>query len=238
MATEITAALVREVRDKTGAGLFDCKQSLIESDGNVEKALDWIRKKTGARPQRTKAATEGAVESYIHTSGKIGVIVEVNCETDFAARSVPFKTLIHDLALQIAASAPTYVKREDVVMDDLEHERHILKAQFEGKGKPDSIIEKILAGKLEKFYQEVCLLDKPFVKDGDKTIKTVIAEASAIIGETITVRRFTRYVMGEGLAKAQTNFAAEVAAAGGVVPPTPEPEPKAVEYLDIDLRRP
>ena len=213
---EITAEQVRNVRALTGAGLFDCKQSLIESDGDVEKALVWIRKKTGQRPTRTRQATEGIIESYIHLTGGLGVLLEVNCETDFAARSEPFKTLVHDLVLQIAASNPTYVRREEVDFDHFTREQDILKAQLKAQGKPEKLWEMIITGKTDKFYQEVCLLDQPFVKDPDKTVWQVVREVEAVIGETISVRRFTRYVLGEGMVKEHKNFAAEVAAAAGI----------------------
>jgi elongation factor Ts len=217
---EITAQQVKDLREKTGAGMMDCKKALTESNGDTEKAVDWLRQKgiSKAAAKATRAATEGAIDSYIHMGGKIGVLVEVNSETDFAARNEKFKTLVRDIALQIAASAPTYVRREEVEPAHLEREKDVLRGQLKEQGKPESMWDKIMTGKIEKFYQEVCLLDQPFVKDpeGKKTVKQVLDEAVAVIGENIQVRRFSRFVLGEGLEKKTTDFAAEVAAAAGL----------------------
>ena len=222
---------VKELRERTSAGILDCKKALEESGNDVEKAAEWLKRKVGSRVANPRAATEGVVESYIHMGGKIGVLIEVNCETDFAARSDRFKTLVRDLALQVAAASPTYVDRSEVMPGVLDHETNVLKAQLKEQGKPEKLWDKIIPGKLEKFYQEHCLLDQPFVKDSEKTVQQVVNEASTVIGETIKVYRITRYVMGEGREKKQTDFAAEVAAAGGAA--TPAPEPKAMDRLGL-----
>jgi elongation factor Ts len=210
---EITAKMVQELREKSGAGMMDCKRALTDSGGDMAKAEDVLRKKglAAAAKKSARAATEGAVASYIHMGGKIGVLVEVNCETDFVARTEGFQTLVKDLAMQIAASAPLYVRREDVPAAIVEKEKEIAKAQAREQKKPDAIIEKIATGKVEKYYGEVCLLEQPFVKDDKKKIQDVLTEAIAKIGENIQVRRFARFVLGEGLEKKQEDYAAEVA---------------------------
>jgi elongation factor Ts len=222
---EITAQQVKELREKTGAGMMDCKKALAETGGDAEKATDWLRAKGAlkAASKTTRAATEGAVESYIHMGGKIGVLVEVNSETDFAAKNEKFRQLVKDVAMHIAASAPLYVRREDVDAAHLEREKAVALAEIkepkEGKkSPPEERWPQIIEGKLEKFYEQVCLLEQPFVKDpeGKKKVKDVVTEAVATIGENIQVRRFARFLLGEGLEKKQTDFAAEVAAAAGV----------------------
>jgi len=208
-----TAKDVVALREKTGAGMLDCKQALTETDGDIEKAIEFLRKKgvASASKKAGRVAAEGAVFSYIHMGGKIGVLLELNCETDFVAKSDAFQELGHDIALQIAASAPKYVSREEVDPAELAKEQDILRAQALNEGKPEAVVEKMLAGRINKFYKDVCLLDQEFVKDGSKTIQAVVNEAIAKIGEKISVRRFVRYVMGEGLEKRNDNLAEEVA---------------------------
>ncbi len=192
----ITATMVNELRAQTGAAMMDCKKALVESNGNFEEATTLLRKKgaASAAKRADRAAKEGAVYSYIHTGGKVGVLVEVNCETDFVGRNDDFKALVHDIALHIAAAAPSYVTREEVPEADLAKERDIASAQVQGK--PPAAVQKIVEGKLEKYYATVCLLDQPFVKNPEKSIKTVITEAIAKTGENIVVRRFVRYQLG------------------------------------------
>ncbi len=210
---EITAKMVQELREKSGAGMMDCKKALTEAGGDMAKADEILRKKglAAAAKKSARAATEGAVASYIHMGGKIGVLVEVNCETDFVARTEGFQLLVKDLAMQIAASAPLYVRREEVPAAIVEKEKEIARAQAREQKKPDAIIEKIATGKVEKYFGEVCLLEQPFVKDDKKKIQDVLTEAVAKIGENIQVRRFARFVLGEGLEKKQEDYAAEVA---------------------------
>jgi elongation factor Ts len=217
---EITAKMVQELREKTGAGMMDCKKALTEAAGDFTKAEDVLRKKglSAAAKKSARAATEGAVQSYIHMGGKIGVLVEVNCETDFVARTEGFQTLVKDLAMQIAASAPRYVRREEVPAEEVAREQEIAKAQAREQKKPEAIIEKIATGKVEKYYSEVCLLEQAFVKDDKKKVQDVLTEAVAKIGENLQVRRFARFVLGEGLEKKQENLAAEVAKAAGLAP--------------------
>jgi elongation factor Ts len=214
---EITAKLVQELREKTGAGMMDCKRALTEAGGDLSKAEEQLRKKglSAAAKKSSRAATEGAVASYIHMGGKIGVLVEVNCETDFVARTEGFQLLVKDLAMQIAASAPLYVRREDVPAAVVQKEMEIARAQAREQKKPDAIVEKIATGKVEKYYGEVVLLEQAFVKDDKKKVQDVLTEAVARIGENIQVRRFARYVLGEGLEKKQEDYAAEVARMAG-----------------------
>jgi elongation factor Ts len=215
---EITAKMVQELREKTGAGMMDCKKALTEVGGDFAKAEDFLRKKglSAAAKKSSRAATEGAVASYIHMGGKIGVLVEVNCETDFVARGEAFQTLVKDIAMHIAAASPICVRREEVSADLVARELEIARGQAREQKKPEAIIEKIATGKIEKYYSEVCLLEQPFVKDDKKKIQDVITEAVAKIGENIQVRRFARYVLGEGLEKKSGDFAAEVAAVAGL----------------------
>ncbi|SCM80431.1 Elongation factor Ts [uncultured Sporomusa sp.] len=211
----ITAGMVKELRERTGAGMMDCKKALGETNGDMEKAVDYLREKglAAAAKKASRIASEGLVEAYIHGAGRIGVLLEVNCETDFVAKTDGFKSLVRDIAMQIAAANPSYVAREEVPEEILNHEREILRAQALNEGKPANIIEKMIVGRLEKFYKEACLLEQPFIKDPDKTIKQLITESVAKIGENISVRRFTRYHLGEGLEKKANDFAAEVMAA-------------------------
>ena len=209
---EITAALVKELRERTGAGMMDCKKALSATDGDLEKAIDFLREKglAAAAKKAGRVAAEGLVEAYIHGGGRIGVLVEVNCETDFVAKTDAFKELVKDIAMHIAATNPSYLKREEVPTAELEHEQAVLAEQARNEGKPEKIIEKMVAGRIEKYYKEVCLMEQPFVKDPDKTISDLITESIAKIGENISIRRFTRYQLGEGIDKKEENFAEEV----------------------------
>jgi elongation factor Ts len=210
----VSAALVRELREKTGAGMLDCKKALEEADGNMEKAVEILREKglSAAAKKSGRIATEGLVESYIHAGGRIGVLVEVNCETDFVAKNENFRQFVKDIAMQIAAASPRYVRREDVPQEEVEKEREILKAQALNEGKPEHIVEKMVEGRLGKFYEEVCLLEQAFIKDPDKKISELVNEKISQIGENISIRRFVRYELGEGLEKKAENFAEEVMA--------------------------
>jgi len=215
---EVSAQLVKELREKTGAGMMDCKKVLGEAGGDLAKAEELLRKKglAAAAKKSSRAATEGAVASYIHMGGKIGVLVEVNCETDFVARTEGFQALVKDLAMQIAAAAPLWVRREEVPADVVAKELEIAKAQMRDQKKPEAILEKIATGKLEKFYEVNCLLEQLFVKDDKKKIQEVLTDAIAKIGENIQIRRFARFVLGEGLQKKQENLAEEVAKVAGL----------------------
>jgi elongation factor Ts len=212
---EITAQMVKQLRERTGAPMMDCKAALGEAGGDVEKAVDVLRKKglAAAKKKAGRVTAEGAVGSYIHGGGKIGVLVEVNCETDFVARTDKFQELVRDIAMHIAAAEPRFVHREEVTPEVIERERAIYRDQAAATGKPPAVIEKIAAGKLEKFYAEAVLLEQPFVKDTDKTVGQMIAERIGGLGENIQVRRFARYKLGEGIEKRQDDFAAEVARA-------------------------
>jgi elongation factor Ts len=196
MSTIITAQMVGDLREKTGAGLLDCKKALTEANGNVEEAITILRKRgaASAAKKAERATREGLVESYIHVGGKVGVMIEVNCETDFVARTDEFKSLCRDLCLQIAAANPVCVRREDVPEADVAKEREIAAAQVQGK--PPAALQKIIEGKLEKYYSTICLLDQPFVKQPEKAVKDIITEKVAKIGENIQVRRFVRYQLG------------------------------------------
>lgn len=205
---------VMALREMSGAGMMDCKRALTECDGDMDKAMDYLREKSLAANAKkaSRIAAEGIVESYIHLGGKIGVLVEVNCESDFVAKTEDFKNLVHDIAMQIAAAKPTYVRREEVNQEEIAKEKEILRAQAlnEPKPKPQNIIDKMVDGRIDKYYKEVCLLEQPFVKDPDMTIEQFINTYVAKIGEKISVRRFVRYEMGEGLQKKQDNFVDEV----------------------------
>ncbi|EHQ91380.1 translation elongation factor Ts [Desulfosporosinus youngiae] len=209
---EVTAALVKELRERTGAGMMDCKKALTECGGEMEKACDFLREKglAAAAKKGARIAAEGLIESYIHGGGRIGVLLEVNCETDFVARGDEFKTLVRDLGLHIAAANPQYLTKEEVPADVLQHERDILKAQALNEGKPEKVVEKMVEGRIGKFYKEVCLMEQAFVKDPDKSISELILDKTAKIGERIVIRRFTRYELGAGIEKRQDDFAAEV----------------------------
>lgn len=208
----VDAKLVKELREKTGAGMLDCKKALEEANNDVNKAIEILREKglSAAANKAGRAATEGVVQSYIHAGGRIGVLVEVNCETDFVAMTDQFKEFARDIAMQIAASSPRYVSREEVPQDEIEKEKEILKAQALNEGKPEKIVEKMVEGRIGKYYEEYCLLEQSFVKDPDKTIQQLLNEKISTIGENISIRRFTRYELGEGLEKKQDNFVEEV----------------------------
>ena len=195
----VPAQLVKELRERTGAGFSDCRAALLESNGDFEKAIDILRKKGRAAAQKKaqRLATEGMVGSYIHAGGKIGVIVEVNCETDFVARTDDFQRLCHDVAMHIAALDPRFVRREEVTPEILERERQIYIEQARTSGKPEPVIEKIVAGKMEKFYEETCLYEQHFIKDESVTVKELIEQVIAKLGENISVRRFVRFKVGE-----------------------------------------
>lgn len=210
----VTAKMVQELRGKTGAGIMDCKKALIETDGDIEKAIDALRKKglASAAKKAGRVTSEGTVSSYIHGGGKLGVLVEVNCETDFVALTEQFQQLVKDVAMHIAASNPLYVKREDVPAEVIEKEREIYTAQFANSGKPEQVVAKIVDGKLDKYFADVCLYEQQFVKDTDKTIQQLVTESIAQLGENINIRRFARFVMGEGIEKEEKDLAAEVAA--------------------------
>ncbi|MDL2280812.1 translation elongation factor Ts [Selenomonadales bacterium OttesenSCG-928-I06] len=211
----ITAQMVKELRERTGAGMMDCKKALVEVEGNIEKAVDYLREKglAAAAKKAGRVASEGVIESYIHGGGRIGVLLELNCETDFVAKTDGFKALAKDIAMQIAAANPTYVSREEVSEEDINREKEIFKAQALNEGKPANIVEKMIDGRMEKYYKEICLLEQQFIKDPDKTIQQMITENIAKIGENINVRRFVRYQLGEGIEKKETDFASEVMAA-------------------------
>ena len=194
---DITASMVKELRDKSGAGMMDCKKALAATGGDMDKAIDELRKKGLAAAQKKSSRTtrEGAIDSYVHAGGKIGVLVEVGVETDFVARSDPFKEFTHDLAMQVAASSPRWVRRDEVPADVVEREKAIYREQ--AKGKPDKVVEQMLVGKLNKFFQEVCLMEQPFVKDPDRTIEQLRTDLVGVIGENVDVRRFVRFQLGE-----------------------------------------
>lgn len=203
---------IKELRAATGAGMVDCQKALRESDGNMQKAIEYLREKgiAAAAKKSSRIAAEGVVGSYIHLGGKIGVLVEVNCETDFVAKSEQFVTLVKDIAMQIAAAKPEYVRIEEVPAEAVEKEKEILTAQSLNEGKPAAVVEKMVQGRIKKFYQDICLMEQAFVKDPSKTITDVMNEATLKIGEKLTIRRFVRYEMGEGLQKREDNFVEEV----------------------------
>jgi len=208
----ITADMVKQLRERTGAGMMDCKKALNESNGDMDKAIEFLREKglAAAAKKAGRIAAEGLVEAYIHGNGRIGVLVEVNIETDFAAKNDDFKSFVKDIAMQIAASKPEYIRREDVPSEIIEKEKEILRAQALNEGKPEKIVDKMVEGRIEKFYKEICLLEQPWIKDPDKTIKQLLTEKISTIGENINIRRFVRFEKGEGLAKKEENFADEV----------------------------
>ena len=207
-----TARDVVELREKTGVGMLDCKKALTECNGNMEKAVDYLREKgiAAAAKRAARIAAEGAVFSYIHMNGTIGVLLEVNCETDFVAKSPAFQELGHDIAIHIAAANPKYVRVEEVDTTELEKEKEILKAQALNEGKPAQVVEKMVEGRIKKYYKEVCLLEQEYVKDPSKTVAQLVSDAVNKIGEKISVRRFVRFQMGEGLEKRKDDFVEEV----------------------------
>ena len=208
-----TAQDVAKLRQQTGVGMMECKKALTESNGDFEKAIVILRERglKAVDKKQSRIASEGLVASYIHMGGRIGVLVEVNCETDFVAKSEDFQVLVKDIAMQIAAANPKYVREEEVDPAELEKEKEILKVQALNEGKPANIVERMIEGRIKKYYEDVCLLNQPFVKDSSKTIKDVLTEATLKIGEKISVRRFVRYELGEGLEKRNENLAEEVA---------------------------
>ncbi|RKH03612.1 translation elongation factor Ts [Corallococcus sp. CA053C] len=209
---EISAQMVKDLRERTGAGMMDCKKALSETAGDFVKAEEWLRKKgiSRAAGKEGRVAAEGIISSYIH-GGRIGVIVEVNCETDFVARNPDFQELAKDVAMQIAAASPKYVRREEVPQDAMDKEKEIQRELLKQQGKPEAMLEKILVGKLEKYYEGVCLVDQLWVKDDKKKVGEMITERAAKIGEKVSVRRFVRFEVGEGIEKKKEDLAAEVA---------------------------
>src|SRR6185369_5502912 len=214
---DISAEQVKTLREQTGAGFMDCKRALVEADGDLEKATLILRDKglAAAAKRSGRDAREGLVSSYIHTGGRVGVLVEVNCETDFVARTDECQELVRDIAMHIAAADPRFVRREEVTQDVLDRERAIYRERTLAEGKPEKIVDKIVDGRMEKFYAEQVLLEQPFVKDPDKTVGDLVTAKVAKIGENIQVRRFSRFKLGEGIEKRSNDFAAEVAAQVG-----------------------
>jgi len=218
---DTSAVAIKALRDKTGAGMMECKRALIEAEGAEERAIEILRERglASAKKKEGRVAAEGVVGSYIHMGGKVGVLVEVNCETDFVARSEEFQQLVKDVAMHVAAAEPRYVSREEITPETLEKERDIARAQAKNDpknaNKPEQVIEKIVEGRLNKFYEEVVLLDQPFIKDPAKTVSELVTEKIAKTGERVTIRRFARYKMGEGLEKRADDFGDEVAKLAG-----------------------
>ena len=211
----VTAAMVKELREQTGAGMMDCKKALAACDGDKDKAVDFLREKglSSAAKKAGRVAAEGVIASYIHGNSRVGVLVEVNCETDFVANTPEFKEFAHDIAMQIAANNPKYVRREEADASELEHERKVLREQALAEGKPEKIVEKMVDGRIEKYYKEVCLMDQPYIKGPDQSVSDLVTAKIAKIGENISIRRFSRYQLGEGIEKKSDDFAAEVMAA-------------------------
>jgi len=218
---EVTAGAIKALREKTGAGMMECKKALIEAEGNEERAIEILRERglASAKKKEGRVAAEGVVGSYIHMGGKVGVLVEVNCETDFVARGEEFQQLVKDIAMHVAAAEPRFISREEVNTDTLDKEREIARAQAKNDpknaNKPDQVIDKIVEGRLNKFYEEFVLLDQPFIKDPAKTVGELVTEKIAKTGEKVTIRRFARYKMGEGLSKRDDDFGDEVAKLAG-----------------------
>jgi elongation factor Ts len=215
---EVTATLIKDLRERTGAGMADCKKALVEASGDMEKAIDYLRAKglSKAAKKAGREATEGSVVSYIHAGGRIGVLVEINCETDFVARNEDFQGFTRDVAMQIAAMSPLFVNKDEVSEDAIAREREVLLAKAKETGKPEPVIQKMVDGQISKWTKEICLLDQNFVKNPDKTINDLQQELIAKIGENIKIRRFVRFELGEGLEKKKSDFAAEVAAQAGL----------------------
>ena len=200
---EVNATAVKELREKTGAGIMDCKKALAETGGSLDKAVDYLRQKglAAAAKRADRIATDGAVGAYVHPGGKIGVLVEINCETDFVARTTEFQALLKDMAMQIAAANPRFVRREDVLAEESEKERAIYRQQALESGKPEKVVEKIVEGKMERFYSEVCLLEQPFIKEPERKVSDIVNDAAARLRENIQIRRFARYNLGEATQK-------------------------------------
>jgi elongation factor Ts len=197
---EVSAVVVKELREKTGAGFMDCKKALAETGGDLEKAIDYLRQKgiAAAAKKASRVVADGAVGAYVHPGGKIGVLLEINCETDFVARNADFQALLKDVAMQIAAANPRFVRRDEISSAEFNREKEIYRQQALDSGKPERIVDKIVEGKMERFYSEVCLLEQPFIKDPDRKVSDIINDAIARLGENIQVRRFARYHLGEG----------------------------------------
>ena len=214
----ISPTMIKDLRERTGAGMADCKKALQEVAGDLDKAIDYLRKKGLAKAAKkaSREATEGLVTSYIHGGGRIGVLVEINCETDFVARNEDFQAFTRDVAMQIAAMSPQFVKKDEVTADVVAHEREVLLAKAKETGKPEPVIQKMVDGQIAKWMKEICLLDQAFVKNPDKTIEQIQQELIAKIGENIRIRRFVRFELGEGLEKKKDDFAAEVAKQAGL----------------------
>ena len=228
----ITAQMVKALREKSGAGMMDCKKALQENEGNEEKAMEWLRKKglADVGKKAGRVAAEGAVGSYIHAGGKIGVMVEVNCETDFVARGEDFQTFVKEIGMHVAASSPAYVRREEVPEAEIAKEREFFKAQVIEQGKPEKIADKIVEGKINKWLSEICLMEQPWVKEPKQTVEDLRADLVNKTGENVQVRRFSRFVLGEGIEKKKENLAEEVAkmtekAAAKAAEKAAEPEP-------------
>jgi len=217
---EVTATLIKDLRERTGAGMSDCKKALVEVGGDMDKAIDYLRAKglSKAAKKAGREATEGAVVSYIHGGGRIGVLVEVNCETDFVARNEDFVAFTKDVAIQIAAMNPQFVRKDEVSEDVIAREKTVLVTKAAESGKPEAVVQKMVDGQLTKWMKEICLLDQAFVKNPDKTIEQLQQELISKIGENIKIRRFVRFELGEGLEKKKGDFAAEVAAQAGLAP--------------------
>lgn len=200
MAINVNAAQVKELRERTGAGMMDCKRALVEANGEMQRAIELLREWGIAKASKKagRQAKEGLISAYIHPGGRLGVLIEVNCETDFVANTKEFQEFVKDLAMQVAAAAPQYVSRDQVPPAVLEHEREVLMAQARNEGRPENILQRIVEGRLEKFYEENCLLDQPFVKENDKKVQQLVQEAVSKFGENIVVRRFARFQLGEG----------------------------------------
>lgn len=208
----VDASTVKELRERTGAGMMDCKRVLVETDGNIEKAIEVLREKglAAAAKKAGRIASEGIVEAYIHGGGRIGVLIEVNAETDFVAKNADFRAFVRDMAMQVAATNPMYVSRDQVDQAVVEKEKEIFRQQAINEGKPEKIIDKMVEGRVEKYYKEICLLEQPFVKNPDMTVQVLLNSMIVKIGENLSIRRFTRYEMGEGLQKKEDNFVEEV----------------------------
>jgi elongation factor Ts len=211
---EITATMVKELRERTGAGMMDCKKALAETQGDIEKAIEFLREKglAAAAKKSGRVIAEGRVESYIHGIGRIGVLVEVNCETDFVAKTDEYREFCRDIAMQIAASKPEYVSREEVPAEVIEKEKSILRVQALNEGKPEKIVERMVEGRIDKFYKEFCLLEQPFIKDPDVMVQQLLHDKISKLGENIGIRRFVRFELGEGIEKKKDDFVEEVMA--------------------------
>lgn len=208
----VSIEMIKELREKTGSGMMDCKKALQENGGDIEKAIAWLREKgiASADKKASRIAAEGIVDAYIHAGGRVGVLIEVNIETDFAAKNEDFRRFVRDLGMQVAAMSPRWVSKDDVPAEEIEKEKVIVRNQALNEGKPEKVVDKIVEGRMKKFYEDNCLLEQAYVKDDSKTIETLVKEMIALVGENITVRRFVRYQMGEGLARREENFADEV----------------------------